>query len=173
MSFLSNIFGKPAERERLAPLYGAVVTAARNPVWYREGQVPDTVDGRFDMVAAILALVLLRLEAEGERARGESVLLTELFIHDMEGSIRQLGTGDVVVGQQIGKMMGALGGRLGAFGAAIDEGGDFTVVIARNIFHEKPPEGAAEFVGARLRNFYDQLQPIPGEEILGGRVPAA
>jgi cytochrome b pre-mRNA-processing protein 3 len=173
LSFLSNIFGKAPDRERLAPLYAAVVAAARSPVWYREGQVPDTIDGRFDMVAAILALVLLRLEAEGERARGETVLLTERFIDDMEGNIRQLGTGDVVVGKRIGKMMSALGGRLDAFRSAVDAGADFSGVAARNVFHEKPPAGAAEFVGSRLKGFFDRLQTIPGEEIVAGRVPAA
>ena len=59
--------------------------AAAIPAWYRDGQVPDTIDGRFDMIAAMLALVLLRLEAEGEAGRGPSVLLTEIFIDDMDG----------------------------------------------------------------------------------------
>lgn len=173
MSFLSNLFGRPPERERLAPLYGAVVAAARDPAWYRDGAVPDTVDGRFDMIAAILALVLLRLEAEGERARGETVLLAETFIDDMDGSVRQLGTGDLMVGKQIGKMMSALGGRLASFRAAVDGEGGFEGVVTRNIFHEAPPSGeAVAFVAGRLRAFHDRLQATTLDELLAGRVPA-
>jgi cytochrome b pre-mRNA-processing protein 3 len=172
LSFLSNIFGRRSDRERVAPLYEAAVAAARDPLWYREGQVPDTIDGRFDMIAAVLALVLLRLEAEGDRARDDSVLLTERFIDDMDGNIRQLGTGDMLVGKRIGKMVGALGGRLAAFRAAIEEGGDFTHAVVRNIFHEKPPtEQAPAFVGGRLRALHDRLQSTSASEILAGKVP--
>src|SRR6185295_16287598 len=72
LSFISRIFGDRRQRARLSPLYAAIVAAGRDPAWYREGQVPDTIDGRFDMVAAILALVLLRLEREGDRNRKDS-----------------------------------------------------------------------------------------------------
>ncbi|MEI4584072.1 hypothetical protein WAC45_27695, partial [Klebsiella pneumoniae] len=52
------------EAEAAFPLYDAVVARAREPHWYLDGGVPDTLDGRFDMVAAVLAMVLLRLETE-------------------------------------------------------------------------------------------------------------
>jgi cytochrome b pre-mRNA-processing protein 3 len=65
VSFLTRIFGSGGdERDAYRPLYNAVVAAGRDPAWYVEGEVPDTVDGRFDMIAAILALTLLRLEAD-------------------------------------------------------------------------------------------------------------
>src|SRR5205085_11236425 len=89
LTFLTRIFGGRRERERLRPLYDAVVAAGRAPVWYRDGEVPDSVEGRFEMIAATLSLVLLRLEADGEATRRDSVLLTELFIDDMDGSLRQ------------------------------------------------------------------------------------
>ncbi len=96
--------------------------------------MPDTLDGRFDMIAAVLALVLIRLEAEGEAGRGPSVLLTEIFIDDMDGTLRQIGIGDYVVGKHVGRMMSALGGRLAAFRAGPIEG-----AVRRNIFHDSPP----------------------------------
>ena len=82
------------------PLYHAVVAEGRQPHWYLQGGVPDTLDGRFDMIVAILAQALMRLEALG--AAQESVWLTELFIDDMDGQLRQEGIGDVVVGKHIG-----------------------------------------------------------------------
>jgi cytochrome b pre-mRNA-processing protein 3 len=173
LSFLSNIFGAKHEREQLAPLYRSVVAVAREPLWYREGEVPDTVDGRFDMVAAILALVLLRLEAERERARSESVWLTECFIDDMEGSVREFGTGDLMVGKRVGQLVGALGGRITALRDAIDRKCGLEAAVTRNIFHESPPSGSAPgFVAGRLESFHTALQAIPLPDILAGKLPS-
>ena len=130
MTLLQRLFAPRRDAAALRPLYDLVVETGRDPAWYRDGGVPDTLDGRFDMVAAILSLVLLRLEAEGDAARRESVLLTEIFVDDMDASLRQIGIGDFVVGKHIGKMMGALGGRLGAFRSAVDEAASMAAVVS-------------------------------------------
>ncbi len=174
VTFLGRIFGKGAakDRARYEPLYRALVAAGRDRAWYAQGQVPDTVQGRFDMIAAIFAIALIRLEAEGPAARQASVLLAELFIEDMEGSLRQMGTGDLMVGKHLGKMMGALGGRLGAFRTALETGGDMRVPVARNIFHDAPPSPeAVDFVAGRLARFAGGLAETPAEAILEGRIP--
>jgi cytochrome b pre-mRNA-processing protein 3 len=168
LTFLDRIFGGRRERERLRPLYDAVVTAGRAPVWYRDDGVPDTVEGRFEMIAAILALVLLRLETDGAAARADSVLLTEAFIDDMDGSLRQIGIGDFVVGKHIGKIMGAVGGRLGAFRDAdgLEE------PVRHNIFRNAPPSDAAVAkVAKRLEAFRAALAFLPSETLLNGTVP--
>lgn len=172
MSFLARILGGP-DRARLTPLYGAVVAVGRDPLWYREGQVPDTVDGRFDMIAALLALVLIRLEREDSRdSRQSAALLTEIFVDDMDGSLRQLGIGDLVVGKHMGRMMGALGGRLGAFREAVKDEGAMTSAVRRNIFHEAPPnEDAVGFVTGRLLRFHGRLEATPASALLEGEVP--
>jgi cytochrome b pre-mRNA-processing protein 3 len=174
MSFLNRIFGDRKERAALQPLYDRIVAAARDPYWYREGEVPDTIDGRFDMVSSVLAIVLLRLEREGEAARRAEVLLTEVFIDDMDGTVRQIGIGDQVVGKHVGRMMGALGGRLGAFR---DAGGDeaaFAEAVRRNIFRDEPPSDAAvRTVAERLARFRDALDPVPLPDLLAGRLPQA
>ena len=172
MNFLRRIFGRTDRRRALDPLYRAVVAAGRDPFWYREGRVPDTVDGRFDMIAAVTALVMLRLEAEGEAAREASVLLAELFVEDMDSSLRQIGIGDYVVGKHIGRMMGALGGRLGALREA-RAAGDFTEAVRRNVFHDAPPEGEAlALVSARLERLSRALDDQALEELLAGRMAA-
>jgi cytochrome b pre-mRNA-processing protein 3 len=167
LSLLKKIFGDPAARAALAPLYRAIVARGRDPAWYRGGGVPDTIDGRFDMIAALLALVLLRLEAEGEAARDASVLLTEAFIDDMDATLRQIGIGDHVVGKHVGKMMGALGGRLAAF-----RDGGFEAAVARNVFHESPPsQAAAAFVAGRLERFAAALESATLDSLLEGTLP--
>ena len=173
MSFLSSLFGGSGDRQRLAPLYSEVVATARAPFWYLDGGVPDNIDGRFDMLTAILSLVLLRLEAEGERARQESVWLTECFIDDMEGSVREFGTGDLMVGKRVGELVGALGGRIGAFRTASGRPDEWQAAVRRNIFHEAPPAGADPvLVAERLRLFSERLQRLHGDEILAGKVPS-
>lgn len=167
MTLLQRIFGGRSGRARLEPLYRAIVAAARDPAWYRDGQVPDTIDGRFDMVAALTALVLLRLEGEAE-AKAEAVLLTELFIDDMEGTVRQIGIGDLVVGKHVGRMVGALGGRLGAF----RESAELGAAVRRNIFHDAPPsEDGPAWVAERLERFRDGLAAAPLERLLAGELP--
>lgn len=172
LSFLSHIFGQKAQRDRYRPLYDAAVAAARDPLWYREGQVPDTIDGRFDMIAALLALILLRLEREGKAAAEASALIAETFIDDMEGNVRQIGVGDLMVGKHVGKMMGALGGRLTAFRAAIGEGGGFEAPVRRNIYHDTPPsQTALRLVSQRLERFHQHLESLGAVRILDGEIP--
>jgi cytochrome b pre-mRNA-processing protein 3 len=168
---LQRLFGASNQREAAAPLYRAVVARGRDPSWYREGRVPDTVDGRFDMIAAILALVLIRLEADGEAGRIPSVLLTEAFVDDMDASLRQIGIGDYVVGKHVGRMMGALGGRLGAFRDA-GAGDGLDAAVRRNIFHDAPPsDEALAFVTQGLSAFAAALPAADLETLLTGKLP--
>jgi cytochrome b pre-mRNA-processing protein 3 len=133
MSVLARLF-RPDRTPPGDALYRQIVVEARAPDWYLTGAVPDTVDGRFDAVALVLALVLIRLEAEGEPARQFSADLTERFIADMDGSLRELGIGDPTVGKQVGKMVSALGGRLGAYRDALAGTEDLDAALLRNLY---------------------------------------
>lgn len=167
MALLQKLFGVTRQRAALAPLYRAVVARGRDPAWYCDGRVPDTIEGRFDMVAAVLALVLLRLEAEGEPGRGPSVLLTETFIDDMDATLRQIGIGDYVVGKHVGRMVSALGGRLAAFRELPFDG-----AVRRNVFHEAPPsEEAVAVVARRLGALAEALGAARIEPLLAGEMP--
>lgn len=169
MSLFQKMFGETRQRAAIDPLYRAIVAYGRDPDWYREGKVPDTLDGRFDMIAAILALVLLRLEGEGEAGRGPSVLVTEIFIDDMDGTLRQIGVGDYVVGKHIGRMMSALGGRIAAFRA---DGRAFGPAVRRNVFHDAPPDDAAVgLVAGRLAAFAAGLDETGLPALLEGALP--
>ena len=144
MSLLKRLFGKdePDAKQRMMPLYHQIVACAREPHWYEAGGVPDSIDGRFDMVAAILSLVILRLENE-EAHRGEMAHLTELFVDDMDGQLREVGIGDMIVGKHMGRIMGALGGRLGAFRAAMQDNAKLDDAILRNIYRSEAADVAA------------------------------
>lgn len=168
MTFLARLFGNRADpRDALRPLYDAIVAEARDPAWYLDG-VPDTPTGRFEMIAAVLALVLLRLEQEGDATAKPASLLTETFIADMDGSVRQMGVGDLMVGKQVGKMMGALGGRLDR----MRSGGPLDEAVRRNIFREDAPSDAAvTAVTARLEALRDAIGQHPAADLLTGGWP--
>lgn len=141
MFSLRNLFrSQPDPREARRPLWNAVVVTARAPHWYASGGVPDTLDGRFDMVSLVLALVLHRIDEDPAQARA-GVELTELFVTDMDGQMRQIGFGDMVVGKQIGRMVGALGGRLGVYRAA-DGSEELRAALVRNLWRGNEPEAA-------------------------------
>ncbi len=114
---------------------------ARAPDWYVAGHVPDTVDGRFDMIAAVLALVMLRLEGDPAGIPA-ATHLAEAFVDDMDPQLREIGIGDLLVGKHIGRMMGMLGGRLGAYRDGL-AAGDLKPALVRNLYRGTAPDAAA------------------------------
>jgi len=170
MSLLKRLLAGNRNNRALVPLYNAVVALARAPHWYVDGDIPDTMDGRFDMIAALTALVLLRLERDDD-AREESAFLAELFVDDMDGQLRELGIGDVVVGKHIGRMMGALGGRLGAFRDALNANEPLDAAIHRNLFREAEVAPAAmAHVREQIFAFWRDLQARSTPAILEGSI---
>ena len=140
-------------------LYERVVSEARLPHWYVEGQVPDTIDGRFAAVATLLALTSVRLERGGEAAQRAGIDLTEIFIADMDAEIRELGIGDPMIGKQVGGMVGALGGRVGAWRGALSGEEDWTEVTIRSLYRGRASVQAAQaHSAAALRAYWDRLE---------------
>jgi cytochrome b pre-mRNA-processing protein 3 len=170
MSFLSRLLNPP--QPPLMDLWNWITQTARQPHFYLRHAVPDTVDGRFDMVALVSCLVLLRLEAL--KLMRENALLTELFVDDMEGSLRDIGIGDMVIGKHMGKVMGGLGGRLGAYRNALGSDrpeAELVEVIARNVYRGSPPEGAAAALAAEALALHARIAAAPTAALLAGRIP--
>ena len=155
-------------------LYRAVVAAARTPDWYVQGEVPDTVDGRFDIVALMLGLVLLRLEQSGGPQAQFSADLTERFIADMDGSLRELGVGDQNVGKHVGRMVSALGGRLGAYRDALAEGAPASALpeaLQRNVYRAAVVEPAAlAWLTVEVRAAWATIGALPTAQLLAGKL---
>ncbi|UVO51173.1 ubiquinol-cytochrome C chaperone [Sphingomonas sp. SUN019] len=152
------------------PLYDAIVAHARQPHWYVEGQVPDTLDGRFDMIAAVLAMLLLRLEDDSDGTI-LSVQLTERFVDDMDAQVRQIGFGDMVVGKHIGRMVSMLGGRLGAYREGLANDG-LDAALIRNLYRGDAPNPAAvAYVATTLTDLRRGLDAIPVAALAEGALP--
>ncbi len=154
-------------------LYTAIIAEARRPDWYVAGAVPDTLDGRFDMMALVMSQVLLRFEAEtSPQAAQLSADLTDRFISDMDGNLREDGIGDQVVGKHLGRMMAALGGRLGAYRDAGADDAELGRALARNIWPGQPVnEDAQAWAVAQSRQLASRLAAMPFAALASGRWP--
>ncbi len=171
LGLISRLFDRRSGRDALVPLYTAVVGAARQPHWYLDGGVPDTRDGRFEMITTLLAFVMIRIEREGERGARDAALLTEVFVDDMDGQLREDGVGDVVVGKHVGRMMSALGGRMAAYRDA-DES-VLRAALIRNFWpDEAPPEAALAHVATRLQAFSAALEKTVYDALIAGQLPS-
>lgn len=172
---ISKLFRKADRRDRVLPLYKAIVAEARNPYWYEAGGLQDTINGRFNMLVTLMVLVLLKMETlEGQDEN--SVALTELFVDDMDGQMRQEGIGDVVVGKRIGKMVSALGGRLTVFRETFKLSGAqrniaMDAVLVRNLYED---EDISDDARGSARNAliarHEGLQAHSAEQILSGNL---
>lgn len=124
---------RPVER-----LYDTVVAQARMPAFYAELGVADTLDGRFDLLALHIHLVLRRLaQCEEATARGMGQGLFDTFFHDMDRSLRAMGVGDMSVGKRVKDMIRAYYGRTAAYEEALgtEAGtGVLAAAIARNVY---------------------------------------
>jgi cytochrome b pre-mRNA-processing protein 3 len=169
VSLLSRLLGKrPDDRLAMIPLWHRTIAIAREQQWYADFGVADTVAGRFDAVTLVLALVLLRMEGEAELAE-PSVRLTELFVDDMDGQLRESGVGDLVVGKHIGRLMSVLGGRLGALRDALPRGeAALAEVITRNVTLVEG--GSAPKVAAAAMELARQLDATMASDLLAGRI---
>jgi len=167
MGFLDRFRTK---RDEASALYGAVVARARQPHWYEAGKVPDTVDGRFDMIAAVLAMVMLRLETE-EAGIAFSTHLSEAFVDDMDPQLREIGIGDILIGKHIGRMMGMLGGRLGAYRDGL-AAGDLRPALVRNVYRGAAPDDSAlAHVDSALHLLRERLAETSVAVLVAGDLP--
>ena len=171
LNALKRWFGSKDDAASVRALYDAIIDEARLPHWYIEGQVADSIDGRFDMVNVVLALVLVRMEALGHEADILSSRLAESFVTDMDGQLRELGIGDIGVGKHIGRMMGALGGRLGAYREGFGAGGDPRDALVRNVYRGQNPDPLAlEHVVTALTLLFEGLSEASLAGLLSGKL---
>lgn len=156
-------------------LYAAIVAEARRPDWYLAGEVPDTLDGRFDMVALVLSLTLMRFEGESDAGAPQaSADITDRFITDMDGNLRQDGVGDQVVGKHLGRMMAALGGRLGAYRDAASDDAALADALTRNLWrHQSQAPDALGWVTAEVRRVQSRLAATSFAALFAGQWPPA
>lgn len=148
MFSLRSIFKNSAETELAHTLYAETILAARRPLFFNAGGVPDTAEGRFEMIALIAFLVLQRLKKiEGTNELSQKYF--DVMFNDLDSNLRELGVGDLSVGKKIKKLAESFYGRIKAYesGLEADDNVTLTASLMRNVYRhtDVSPE-----IGAKL-----------------------
>jgi cytochrome b pre-mRNA-processing protein 3 len=147
-----------AEPVRGAELFAVATTEARYPQWYVEGRVPDTLDGRFAVLATITALILVRLERDVDEGDSVSVALTERFIEVMESEHRELGLGDPTLGKTVRKLVGSLARRTALWRAVVGGTRDWIAATRESLYKAGVAPDALEHSADALRDLWKKLE---------------
>jgi cytochrome b pre-mRNA-processing protein 3 len=168
---LDFLFGRlTADPQRGAELFDAATKLAREPHWYVEGEVPDTLDGRFAVLATVAALVLVRLEQGGEAGDSASVALTERFVEIMEAEHRELGLGDPTLGKTVRKLVGSLARRNELWRSAVSGATAWPVAARESLYKTEASNGGLEYSASALRGLWHRLEGLRIDDIAQGKL---
>ncbi len=163
-TFLTHLFGSGERRARTDRLLKAISAQARQPVFFEELGVPDTLDGRFDLMALHGFLVFRALRDKGRDGRTLAQDTTDLMFSAFDDAIRSLGVGDMGVPRRVKTMAKAYIGRSAAYDAAIAAGDRAAVgdVLERNIYRAvAPPADALALLAAYVLKEAARLKDLP------------
>lgn len=160
-------------RNAAQALYSAIVAASRAPVFYEDWGVPDTLDGRFELIALHAFLALRRLKQSAESAAFAQVLFDTMFA-DLDRSLREMGASDLGVGRQVKTMAKAFYGRILAYERGLTGSDSLESALRRNLYGTTTPSAAqvAAVIGY-LRRQSHALEGAPVALLLSGELPLA
>ena len=163
--------GSHGPKHMAAQVYVKLVGQAREPFFYAELGVPDTMDGRFDMISLHAFLVMHRLKNEGERADKFSQGLFDAMFDDMDRALREMGVGDMGVGKRVRAMGKAFMGRVEAYELAGDDQVEMKQAIARNLFRgDEVDDTTLSVVVGYLMRQHACLAAQETDDILEGQI---
>jgi cytochrome b pre-mRNA-processing protein 3 len=167
-ALFARLTGSP---RRGQALFGLAVATARQPDWYVQGEVPDTVNGRFAVLATIVSLLTVRLEQEGEAGGEASVALTERLVESLDAEIREMGLGDPTLGKQVRRLVGAVSGRVDRWREVTGGEEPWTAEVRRSLYlDEAAPAAAVEYGETALRRVWSRLNESSLDELAQGRM---
>lgn len=152
-------------------LYVAVVEQARQPGFYTECGVPDTVTGRFDLIALHSFLLMNRLKQDGA-TRSLAQAISDVVVDDMDRNLREMGTGDLSVGKKVKRIMEGYFGRLEGYEKALlGDDAALAAALRRNLFAEgEPSDGQLSAVAGYVRREAARLADQPIDRLKAGAV---
>ena len=154
--------------------YARIVERAREPAFYERWGVPDTLDGRFEMLALHAFLVLNRLKREPGEAAAFAQELFDTMFADLDSALREMGAGDLGVGRRVQVMAKGLYGRIAAYERGLGDEAEMLAALRRNLFGTAAASAtqlAAFSAYARRQVAALAVQPAPA--LLGGSVTFA
>jgi cytochrome b pre-mRNA-processing protein 3 len=166
-------FRRRAEaRRRAQELYGSVVTAARQPSFYKDMGLPDTPEGRFELISLHLFLALESLNRQRAAELDLTQRTIEAFVTDMDDCMREMGVGDLAVPKKVKRAAAAFYQRAGAYrrGLSQPENSNLEGALRRYVFFANPGNdaGVTALVGY-VRKAASKLSAEPFDEhVVGG-----
>jgi cytochrome b pre-mRNA-processing protein 3 len=158
--------------DTIQDLYGAIVAQARLPSFYLRYGVPDTVDGRFDLIVVHLFLMVERIGRAQALPADMGQQLIETFCQDLDHNLREMGVGDLTVPRRMRGYMEAFLGRSDAYRAAFASGDRDACAraLARNVFSRSAPHDGAWLLADYMGLAAQTLAALPAEALAGGKV---
>jgi cytochrome b pre-mRNA-processing protein 3 len=153
-------------------LYTAAVSAARDPLYFEQLGVPDTLDGRFDLVGLFAALLIQRLHALPAPGRDLAQAVFDAMFADMDFNLREMGVSDLSVGKRMRDMWEAFHGRAQAYQAPLEEGdlAALAAALARNVWRGAAPAGMARSLAVAALAQHRALAAQALDDFGAGRV---
>lgn len=152
-------------------LFDAVVGEARRPHWYIEGEVADSLDGRFAVLATVCALFIVRLESGSGAGDAASAALTERFIESMDSEHRELGLNDPGLGRRVRKLVGALERRVDQWRDSIHGETDWDETVVSSLYRGEPPQDEAlRHSSSALAELWNRLSETSEQALVEGRI---
>ncbi len=169
---MTGFFNRRGKHERAAfQLYGAAVAAARSPFLYASLGVPDTLDGRFDVIGLHVYLVIRRLNQDAEPGPAMAQAVFDAMFLDMDINLREMGVGDMSVGKRNRAMWEAFHGRAAAYAGAWDDAAALPTALALNLWRgAEPPAGSAVAMARLARAQSDFLATQTLDALLQGKI---
>ncbi|MEQ8479885.1 MAG: ubiquinol-cytochrome C chaperone family protein [Hoeflea sp.] len=164
---------KKSNQALVARQYETITGAARSPVFYDRMGVPDTVMGRFEMIAIHLVLYLRRTALAGEAVQGLAQEVLEAFFEDVDHSIRELGIGDMGVPKRMKKFARMFYGRANSYGEALEarDKNALSAALSRNIHPEGGSDApSTEALADWMMKMSDELSNAGEDTLAKGRL---
>ena len=173
---LKRFFSRSRFDDATHDLYDTIVAQARQPVLYTDMAVPDSLDGRFDLVVLHAILVMRRLRRGGEAGAAAAQSVFDIMFADFDRTLREIGVGDLRVGKRIKQMAQAFYGRAQSYREALDAGDERLLADAlrRNLYGTAHADDAVVMLAAAY--VLDQESHLAGQDaaqIASGRLSFA
>ena len=171
---LARLTRRRARNDSAHALYVALVDQARDPAFYGTSGVPDTLDGRFDMIVLHAFLVMRRLKAAGPAGASLAQALFDVMFSDMDQNLRELGVGDLAVGRRVKTMARGFYGRVKAYDEGLAQADDAALIAAldRNLYAAMAPApGQVAAMAGYVRRAAAALDADDADALLAGRPP--
>lgn len=168
---LKSFFRRRQRRAAVLAAYSEIVARARDPEFFVTLGVPDTLDGRFELLVLHAFLVLHRLKSGSDSAAAFAQDLFDVMFADLDRGLREMGATDIGVGRHVKAMVDAFYGRVAAYEAGLDNSGALEAALRRNLYGTVVPQDRQiAAVASYVRRQIAALHARPFSALLAGDI---